>query len=92
MSWSISLHLKKRAIHEAPHYVDFFNLQQTILFDADTYLNTLLPINNLSPRSFLNVRDQVSYPYKPAGKIAALYILILTFLHSRLEDISLLTE
>jgi hypothetical protein len=28
----------------------------------------------------INVRDQVSHPYKTTGKIVVLYILILTFL------------
>ena len=30
--------------------------------------------NTLSPRSFLNVRDQVSHPYKTTGKITVLYL------------------
>jgi hypothetical protein len=39
--------------------------------------NTLL--NTLSPRSSLNVSDQVSHPYKTTGKIMVLYILIFKF-------------
>jgi hypothetical protein len=33
----------------------------------------------------LNVRDQVSHPYKATGKIMFLYILIFTFLDNRRE-------
>jgi len=43
-------------------------------------------LNTVSPRSSLNVRDQVSHPYKTMGKIIVLYILIFKFLGSKLED------
>jgi hypothetical protein len=33
------------------------------------------------------VRDSVSYPYKRAGKILILYVLILNFLERTWEDI-----
>jgi hypothetical protein len=40
----------------------------------------------LSLHSPLNVSDQVSHPYKTTEKVLVLYILILTFLDSKLED------
>jgi hypothetical protein len=42
--------------------------------------------------SFLNVRDQVSHQYRTKGKIMVLYILIVTFLHSRRKDRRFWTE
>jgi phosphoglycerol transferase MdoB-like AlkP superfamily enzyme len=42
-------------------------------------LSTLFS-NTVSPRSSLNVRDQVSHPYKTTVKIIVLYILIFKFL------------
>jgi hypothetical protein len=48
-------------------------------------LNTLFS-NTLSLCSSLNVRDQVSHPYRRTGKIIVLCILIFTLLHSRRED------
>jgi hypothetical protein len=45
-----------------------------------------------SRTSSLNVRDQVSHPYRTTGKITVLYILILIFLDSRREDKRFRTE
>jgi hypothetical protein len=49
-------------------------------------LNTAIS-DTLSSCSSPNVRDQHSYPYKTAGTIIALYILIFTFPDAREEDI-----
>jgi hypothetical protein len=54
-------------------------------------LNTLY-LNTLSLCYSLNVRDQVSYPYRITGKIIFLYILLFMFLDSRREDKRFWTE
>jgi hypothetical protein len=46
----------------------------------------------LSLCSSLNVRDQVSHPYKTTDRIMVLYILSITFQDSRREDKRLWTE
>jgi hypothetical protein len=43
-------------------------------------------LNAFSLCSSLNVWDQVSHPCRTTGKIIILYILIVMFLCSRLED------
>jgi hypothetical protein len=48
-------------------------------------LSTLFS-NTLNLYTFLHVRDKVSHPYKTTGKITVLFLLVLTFLDSRLED------
>jgi hypothetical protein len=55
------------------------------LLDPNIILNNLFS-NTLSLRSSLNVSDQVSNPYKTAGKIRVLYTLIFKFLDSELKD------
>jgi hypothetical protein len=48
-------------------------------------------LNNLFSNT-LNVRDQVSHPYKTTGEIMVLCILIFKFLERRREDIRFWTE
>jgi hypothetical protein len=57
----------------------------SFLFLQNILLSTLFS-NTLSLYSSLNVRDQVSHPYKTTGKSIVLYILIFTFLYGRRED------
>jgi hypothetical protein len=40
----------------------------------------------------LDVRDQVSHPYKTTGKIIVLYVLIIKLVDSRQEDRRFWTE
>jgi hypothetical protein len=54
-------------------------------------LSTLFS-NTPSLCSSLIVRDQVSHPYRPTGKIIDLYIVIFAFLDSRREDKRFWTE
>ena len=61
------------------------------LLDQNILLNTLFS-NNFSPRSSLNVSDQVPHPYKTTGIIIVLNILIFKFLDSKMEDKRLCTE
>jgi len=61
--------------HNVSRYVVCSLLHSSVtlsLLDPDVSLNTLFS-NALSPRSSLNVEDQVSHPYKTTGKITVLY-------------------
>ena len=55
------------------------------LLGPNILLNTLFS-DTLRLCSFLSVSDQVAYQYKTTGKIVVLYILILVYLDSKLED------
>jgi hypothetical protein len=55
------------------------------LFGRNIFLGTLFS-GILSLCSSLNVRDQVSHPYRTISRILVLYILIFTFLDSRREE------
>jgi hypothetical protein len=61
------------------------SLVTSSLLGPNIPLSTLFS-NALSLCSSLNVRDQVSHPYKTTGRIIALYILTVKFLDSRRED------
>jgi hypothetical protein len=50
----------------------------------NTRVSTLFS-DTLSLRCSLNIRNQVSHPYTAAGRTVVLYILIVTFSHSRRE-------
>jgi hypothetical protein len=55
------------------------------LFGPNILLNNLFS-NTLNLWSSLNVRDQVSHPYRTTGKIIVLFTLIFTCLDRRQED------
>jgi hypothetical protein len=61
------------------------------LLGPNILLSTLFS-NTLSLCSYLNVRDQVSHPYKTTGRIMVLQMLTFTFLDSRRADRRLWTE
>jgi hypothetical protein len=60
-------------------------------FDTNTLLSTCF-LNTLSLCSSLNIKYQVSHPYRTKGKIVVLYILIVMFLNRSQEDKMFWTE
>ena len=59
------------------------------LLGPNILLNTIFS-SNFSLHSSLNMSDQISHPQTQQAKIIVLYILIFTFLDSRLEDKNIL--
>jgi hypothetical protein len=65
----------------------------TMQFSPTSYHFITLRLKySLQHCSSLNVRDQVSHPYRTTGKIIVWYILICMFLDSRREDKNFWTE
>jgi hypothetical protein len=75
----IKVQVMKLLITQFPPSCHFFSLGSYI------FLCTLFS-NTLRLCSFLNVRDQVSHPYRTTGKIIVLEIIIFTCLDTRRED------
>jgi hypothetical protein len=71
--------------YKIPHW-NFLQYPVTSSLLGPNILLSTLFSNTLKLCSSLNVRDQVSHPYKTADKIIVLYILIFTFIHVRRED------
>jgi hypothetical protein len=67
--------------YEAPHYAVFFFPVMSNYFPQHPLLKDPQFI------FFPNVRDEVSHPYKTAGKIIVLSILIFKLLREEMEDI-----
>jgi hypothetical protein len=71
-----------RVCYEVPHYAVFSNFISVHLPSVQISSSALFS-NTLGSCFFLNVRDEVSHPYKTTGKIIVLHILIFTFFGSR---------
>ena len=86
--WSPYQYLVRNTDHGDSHYAVFPTLLlprpsegQTTSSASYTYFQTHFIL-----RSFLNMGDRVSHPYKTTGKIIVLHISMFTFLGSKLED------
>jgi hypothetical protein len=77
--------MAKSTDHEALRYAVFSILVTSSLFGSNILLSTLFS-NTISLCPSLNVRDQVSHPYKTTSKILVFYILIFKFFDSNRED------
>jgi len=67
-------------------FCSFLDSPVTLSLLGPNILLSILFSNTLSLSYSLNVSDLVSHPYKTTGKIILLYILIIKFLDSKLED------
>jgi hypothetical protein len=61
------------------------------LFGPNILLSSLFS-NTPSPRFSVNVRDQVSHPYRTTGKVIVVFIIIFTFFDGRRKDRRFWTE
>ena len=84
--WLPECYLVRNTEHNAPCYVVFHTL--LLPRTSCTQISSSAPYSRKDqPKtSSLNVSDQVSDPYKRTDKTIVLYILIIPFLDSKLED------
>jgi hypothetical protein len=66
--------------------MQFFYIVTSSPCGSIKYSTLHLVLKTLNLYSSLNVRDQVSHPYKTTGKMIALYNIIFTLLDARQED------
>jgi hypothetical protein len=87
-TWLFYLYLAKRIITK------FLVMQFSPTSHHFAPLPSQYPLfsNTLTVCFSLNIRDQVSPPYRTTGKITILCILVFTFLDSRREDERLCSE
>jgi hypothetical protein len=87
----------KSYMHYSSHHACWMRCLSHSRFDRSNYYylcsflqppitSSLFGSNILSTCSSYNVRDQVSHPYRTAGRIIVLYNIIFAFLGSRRED------
>jgi len=73
--WSPEKYWVKCTDHAAPHYAVFFQSTVNSSFLGPNILLSTLFSNTVSLCSPLNMRDQVSHPYKTAGNTIVLYFI-----------------